>query len=233
MEVKTTNTYSIFNKVIGNRELDKNNLQRIKNSINEIGLQMPILVNKTNSIIDGQHRLQAAKELKIPVTYIISKDTAEDNIDQLQISKKWTALDFCNKNALKGNKDCKKALSIASKWFIETAKKFSKINAITLLHDGKGIGSTIKNLRNNTYKIDIIKAERIYQCLGILNYNNSIKFNPYTAVTVRALKRIDTAVGGLAFPIIEKITKKHYLVCYSNETDQFNYLRDLYKKYNK
>ena len=233
MEVKTTNTYSIFNKVIGNRELDKNNLQRIKNSINEIGLQMPILVNKTNSIIDGQHRLQAAKELKIPVTYIISRDTAEDNIDQLQISKKWTALDFCNKNALKGNKDCKKALSIASKWFIETGKKFSKINAITRLHDGKGIGSTIKNLRNNTYKIDIIKAERIYQCLGILNYNNSIKFNPYTAVTVRALKRIDTAVGGLAFPIIEKITKKHYLVCYSNETDQFNYLRDLYKKYNK
>jgi hypothetical protein len=233
MEVKTTNTYSIFNKVIGNRELDKNNLQRIKNSINEIGLQMPILVNKTNSIIDGQHRLQAAKELKIPVTYIISRDTAEDNIDQLQISKKWTALDFCNKNALKGDKDCKRALSIANKWFIETGKKFSKINAITLLHDGKGIGSTIKNLRNNTYKIDIIKAERIYQCLGILNYNNSIKFNPYTAVTVRALKRIDTAVGGLAFPIIEKITKKHYLVCYSNETDQFNYLRDLYKKYNK
>ena len=233
MQIKTTNTYSIFNKVIGNRDLDKNNLQRIKASIKEIGLQMPILVNKNNSIVDGQHRLQAAKELNIPVSYIISKDTAEDNIDQLQISKKWTALDFCNKNALKGDADCKRALSIANKWYLETNNKFSKINAITLLHDGSGIGSTIVNLRNNTYKINVNKANRIYECLTILNYNNSIKFNPYTALTVRALKRIDTAVGGLAFPIIEKITKKHYLVCYSNETDQFNYLRDLYKKYNK
>ena len=90
-----------------------------------------------------------------------------------------------------------------------------------------------QDIKKNTYKINVNKANRIYECLTILNYNNSIKFNPYTALTVRALKRIDTAVGGLAFPIIEKITKKHYLVCYSNETDQFNYLRDLYKKYNK
>ena len=97
MEIKTTTDYTIFNRVLGNRELDKNNLQRIKASINHIGLQMPMLVNKVKEVIDGQHRLQAAKELKIPVSYIISDDTAEDNIDQLQISKKWTALDFCNK----------------------------------------------------------------------------------------------------------------------------------------
>ena len=65
MQLKSTKTYSIFNKVIGNRNLDSKNLSRIKNSINEIGLQMPILVNENKSIIDGQHRLQAAKELKI------------------------------------------------------------------------------------------------------------------------------------------------------------------------
>ena len=233
MEIRTTSSYSIFNKVIGNRDLDKQNLQRIKESISNIGLQMPILVNKNNSIIDGQHRLQAAKELNIPVCYIISQDTAEDNIDQLQISKKWTALDFCNKNALKGNADCKKALRIANQWYIDTNKKMSKINVIGLLHDNASCTNIKTALSNNTYKIDLKRAQRIYECLTILNYNNSIKFNPYTALTVRALKRIDTVVGGLMFPIIEKITKKHYLVCYNNETEQYNYLRDLYKKYNK
>lgn len=232
MEIKTTTDYSIFNKVSGNRALDKNNLQRIKASINHIGLQMPMLVNKIKEVIDGQHRLQAAKELKIPVSYIISHDTAEDNIDQLQISKKWTALDFCNKNAVKGDKDCKQALRISNKWHIETNKKFSKINAITLLHAGNTT-DTIKSLRSNTYTINTVRANRIYECLRILNYNNSIKFNPYIAITVRALKRIDTKVEGLKYSIMEKITKKHYLVCYSNETEQYNYLTDLYKKYNK
>ena len=108
MHLKSTRSYSIFNSIIGNRNLDSKNLKRIKESINEIGLQMPILVNENNSIIDGQHRLQAAKELEIPITYIVSKDSCEQNIDQLQISKQWTSYDFCSRNALKGNKDCQK-----------------------------------------------------------------------------------------------------------------------------
>ena len=233
MEIRTTRSYSIFNKVIGNRDLDSKNLQRIKESIKDIGLQMPILVNKNISIIDGQHRLQAAKELNIPIAYIISQDTSEENIDQLQISKKWTALDFCNKNALKGNKDCSKALRIANQWNLDTNKKMSKINAIALLHENASCTNIKIALRNNTYKIDVKRAQRIFQALHLLSYNNSIKFNPYAALNVRALKRIDAAVGGLLFPVIEKITKKHYLVCYNNETEQYNYLRDLYKKYNK
>ena len=131
MQLKSTKTYSIFNKVIGNRDLNSKNLNRIKDSINQIGLQVPILVNENKSIIDGQHRLQAAKELQIPITYIISNESCEDNIDQLQISKKWTAYDFCNRNALKGNKDCQKAIKIAEEWSLETNGKFSKINIIT------------------------------------------------------------------------------------------------------
>ena len=65
MHLKSTRTYSIFNKAIGNRNLDPKNLKRIKESINEIGLQMPILVNQNKSIIDGQHRLQAANKILI------------------------------------------------------------------------------------------------------------------------------------------------------------------------
>mgnify|MGYP003676458481 CR=1 FL=1 len=72
MHLKSTKSYSIFNSIIGNRNLDSKNLKRIKESINEIGLQMPILVNQNKSIIDGQHRLQAAKELEIPITYTIA-----------------------------------------------------------------------------------------------------------------------------------------------------------------
>ena len=231
MQLKSTKTYSIFNKVIGNRNLDSKNLSRIKNSINEIGLQMPILVNENKSIIDGQHRLQAAKELKIPVTYIISNESNEENIDQLQISKKWTALDFCNRNALRGNKDCQKALKIADDWFIETNGKFSRINTITLLHNAKSI-KTIHDLKKNNYKIDLTIAIRVFNALKILSLNNNPKFNPFTFKNSIVLKRMDNVLKGLSFKTIEKITKKNYLTSYTNSADQFSYLMDLYKKHN-
>ena len=44
MQLKSTKTYSIFNKVIGNRDLNSKNLNRIKESINEIGLQYLFLI---------------------------------------------------------------------------------------------------------------------------------------------------------------------------------------------
>ena len=233
MHLKSTRTYSIFNKVIGNRNLDPKNLKRIKESINEIGLQMPILVNQNKSIIDGQHRLQAAKELEIPITYIVSKDSCEQNIDQLQISKKWTALDFCNRNALRGNKDCQRALKIAEEWFIETNGKFSRINILALLDKGYNLGGVIKCLRNNIYEININNAIRIYNALKILSLNNNPKFNSYSATNSRVLKRMNRSTNGLDLNVIEKITKKNYLICYTNANDQYNYLMDLYNKYNK
>lgn len=230
MQLKSTKTYSIFNKVIGNRDLNSKNLTRIKESINEIGLQVPILVNENKSIIDGQHRLQAAKELQIPITYIISNESCEDNIDQLQISKKWTAYDFCNRNALRGNKDCQKAIKISEDWALETNGKFSKINIITLLDKQTSLNTT-NNLRNNTYKIDVTSAIRVYNGLKILSLNNNPKFQPYTATNSRVLKRIDGIIKGIDFKVIEKMTKKNYLTGYTNGTDQFNYLMDLYKKH--
>lgn len=230
MQLKSTKTYSIFNKVIGNRDLNSKNLNRIKDSINQIGLQVPILVNENKSIIDGQHRLQAAKELQIPITYIVSNESCEDNIDQLQISKKWTAYDFCNRNALRGNKDCQKAIKIAEDWALETNGKFSKINIITLLDKQTSLNTT-NNLRNNTYKIDVTAAIRVYNGLKILSLNNNPKFKAFTATNSRVLKRIDNIIKGIDFKVIEKMTKKNYLTGYTNGTDQFNYLMDLYKKH--
>mgnify|MGYP003648489802 FL=1 len=232
MHLKSTKSYSIFNSIIGNRNLDSKNLKRIKESINEIGLQMPILVNENNSIIDGQHRLQAAKELEIPITYIVSKDSCEQNIDQLQISKKWTALDFCNRNALKGNKDCQKALKMAEEWFTETNGKLSKINTLSLLNDSH-MHSCIGNLRKNTYKINVLKGYRVYEAATILNYNKNESFNAYTYKILLTLKRLDSKFSGLDFKIITKLATKHYLQSYTNNVEQYNYLLDLYKKYKK
>ena len=230
MELKHTTDYNIFNNVIGNRDLDRKNRARLKKSIELIGIQQPILVNQNNSINDGQHRLDIAKELGIVVPYVISHDTNEDFIDQLQISKKWSALDYCNKNAKKGCKISIEALEIAHKWNKETNDKFSIINALGLLYVGQAnnVGYAFKN---NIFKINYDNANRVYKALHILNTNQNKKFKPFSATNSRCFKKLDIKVDGLDYRKIKKLTKLNYLQGYSNEKDNYNYIYDLYKKY--
>jgi hypothetical protein len=230
-QIRMTTDYSIFLHVIGNREINKSNVNRLKQSINEIGLQVPILVNEKKAIVDGQHRLQALKELNLPVTYVQSEITKEEHIPDLQVSKVWTALDYAKRNAAQGDKECIKALDIAEEWHELTKKKFSKINIIELLNQAFSAGLK-KYLKNKIYKVNINNAIIVFNCLNILNKNKSVRFNPYTANNVRALKRLNKNMKGLKYKVIEKFNK-HYLDSFTSGQEQYNYLKDLYKKYDK
>mgnify|MGYP001478274388 CR=1 FL=1 len=229
-EVKSTKQYNIFRNIIGNRSIDFKNLERLKLSIKKIGLQNPILVDKTKSIIDGQHRLTAVKELGIPVTYIISKNVTKDYIDELQISKSWSAFDFCNKNALNGCYKCKKAIEVSTDFIKESNGKISMINALSLI-SVKAPALLKTNLKENLFEIDISTARRVFNGLKILSLNNNPKFNAFSATNSRALKKIDKNIKGIQYKIIEKITKKNYLTTYNNNVQQYQYLMDLYKKH--
>tara|TARA_R110001592_G_scaffold97293_1_gene278674 strand:+ start:750 stop:1460 length:711 start_codon:yes stop_codon:yes gene_type:complete len=231
-EIKSTKNYSLFSKIIGNRHLDAHNVKRLKQSIESIGLQTPMMVNYKHGIIDGQHRLQAAKELDIAIDYYIVSNFKEENIHELQVSKKWTAFDFALRNAAKGSKECIEALEICNDWYIDSNKRFSKTNILTLLL--KGLQTNIlKKLRQNEFESDVSRACRLYNCIKILSTNKNKKFNPYSEKISRILKTLDTKYKGLDIEIIEKISRKHYLEQYSNGKDQTRYLTDLYNKYDK
>jgi len=231
-EINHTTNYNLFTKIIGNREINQQNIQRIQESVEVIGMHTPMMVNNNYGIIDGQHRLQVAKQLKIPISYYINSDFKEENIHELQVSKKWTALDFAERNASKGDKECLDALQIAQDWYIESKTKFSKTNILTLLSCSK-CNQITSALKNNTYKTNIASACRVYNCIKILSTNKNKKFNSYSASISRILKSINSVVKGLDYKIIEKINKKHYLEHYSTNTDQTRYLIDLYNKYKK
>ena len=231
-EIKSTKNYSLFSKIIGNRHLDAHNVKRLKQSIESIGLQTPMMVNYKHGIIDGQHRLQAVKELDIAIDYYIVSNFKEENIHELQVSKKWTAFDFALRNAAKGSKECIEALEICNDWYIDSNKRFSKTNILTLLL--KGLQTNIlKKLRQNEFESDVSRACRLYNCIKILSTNKNKKFNPYSEKISRILKTLDTKYKGLDIEIIEKISRKHYLEQYSNGKDQTRYLTDLYNKYDK
>ena len=78
-QIVMTKDYGIFKKMDGNRHLDRYHLKKLKAAIegdNQLDVH-PIIVNKDYYVIDGQHRLEAAKELGYDIYYIKS-DTVTD-----------------------------------------------------------------------------------------------------------------------------------------------------------
>lgn len=70
-QVFVSKDYSLFKGLIGNRVINKVHVKRLVESFKKNYLFSPILVNEKYEIIDGQHRFEAAKELKLPIYFTI------------------------------------------------------------------------------------------------------------------------------------------------------------------
>lgn len=94
-QVVKTNDYSMFNHLDGNRIINKLHVERLKNSFKDRYLMSPIIVNDKHQIIDGQHRFSAAKQLKLPVNYIMVKDYGLKEVQMLNTNNKnWKKEDY-------------------------------------------------------------------------------------------------------------------------------------------
>ena len=91
-QVIKTNDYSMFKYIDGNRDVNKVHLNRLKKSMDEKYIPVPIIVNERYQIIDGQHRFESAKQLNKPIYYIAIKGLRLDEVHRLNSnSKNWTA----------------------------------------------------------------------------------------------------------------------------------------------
>ena len=94
-QVLKTNDYSMFKHMNGNRNINKLHLKRLRESMSEKYIEVPIIVNSNNQIIDGQHRFEAAKELGKDVYYIKVRNLNLDDVHRLNTnSKNWTAEEY-------------------------------------------------------------------------------------------------------------------------------------------
>lgn len=95
MEIHKTTEYSKFNLYECNRPTQGDYVLNSIKSNNLLHLH-PIIVDKNMSVIDGQHRLQAAKELEVPIYYIQCPEVTSDDIPILQIQKVWAPENYMN-----------------------------------------------------------------------------------------------------------------------------------------
>lgn len=88
---------SKFSFLEDNRKIDENHVSRLVTSIEKYGQMMPIIVDPQLQVIEGQHRLEACKKLKISVAYIIKQDATSKDIAIINnMQKGWGNKDYLN-----------------------------------------------------------------------------------------------------------------------------------------
>ena len=104
MKTKTTQTerclykttdYDSIKHITGNRQINPQNVERLKISMGEKQLITAAVVNDKMEIIDGQHRHEACRQLNLPFYYYIVDDYRLDDVQRMNSNmKNWTLADF-------------------------------------------------------------------------------------------------------------------------------------------
>ena len=147
IKVYETTDYGMFKKMLGNRDVKGES--KIVDSIKRVGLvNNPIIVNENYEIIDGQNRLEALKQLNLPVSFIIREGLGIDACRSLNIGQtNWGTEDYVYSFANVGNPNYKRLASLMN----EFQGKFGIQGIIAMakpcrINEGGGLpNSAIKN----------------------------------------------------------------------------------------
>lgn len=114
-----TYDYDTFRFEVVNRNIDENQVNRLKKILKENGSFIsPIVVAKDRTIIDGQHRYYALKELGLPVRFILGEETGDlqqDIIKTNNMRKNWSFTDYLEAYA-QMNENYRQALMIVEEF---------------------------------------------------------------------------------------------------------------------
>jgi hypothetical protein len=173
-DVMKSSDYEKFSILEQNRVVNDKHVNELVVSIQNSGQLTPIIINEKFEIIDGQHRFDACRILKIPVMYLISYKTSINEVILMNNTQKsWKLPDY-----LRCFSD--------NKWHNhETYQKVDKFmrehdlkltTCVVLLSEGTGVGGStgsslagqgLVSFRKGTYKIgNLARAQAIAKILS-------------------------------------------------------------------
>ncbi len=106
--VYQTSDYDLFHLLPENRPVDPGHVRKLVAMITQSNLLhvKPLDVTADLGVIDGQHRLAAARELGLPVYYKIGQQLSEADITTLNVAQKnWQGTDYLHFWTVKGRTD--------------------------------------------------------------------------------------------------------------------------------
>lgn len=189
--MEKTRNYDMFKFLDNNRDkskgLDKEHLRRLISSIqarNMLDLR-PICVTENMEVLDGQHRLIAAKHLGLEIYYVVKKNSVPEDVILMNICKPWNTTDYLNFYCKEGNKEYIKLKEFCIKHQIS-------ISCAVKLMCGKKFSNSLK-FREGLFVFNLDEDGYIKTCfesLGIIEKNIGKKQFLKTSKFWFAMKRL-------------------------------------------
>lgn len=156
--VQLTSDYSIFTKMEGNRTLNMLSVNRLKKLFKNGSHCVPIIVNDKKEVIDGQHRLEALKQLNMPVPYIVSEGLNINDVHCINSAGKlWSSADYVNGYADAGNEHYIKLIDMIKKYPDFTVGFLASV----FCWKQAGVsGYMLRDLREGKFKFNFPENER-------------------------------------------------------------------------
>jgi len=178
-DVMKSSDYEKFSILEQNRVVNDKHVNELVVSIQNSGQLTPIIINEKFEIIDGQHRFDACKILKIPVMYLISYKTSINEVILMNNTQKsWKLHDYlrCFSDKKWDNHEIYQKVD---KFMREHDLKLT--TCIVLLSEGTGGGSSLGNALAlqgqglNSFKKGIYKIGNLARAQAIAKILSEIK----------------------------------------------------------
>lgn len=169
-EVFTTCDYDKFKRLSGNRDCTKARKNKLIKSFEEIGwIRNPIVINPNFEVIDGQGRLEACRELGMPVEYVIDERAGLKECQTLnRWQTNWRPIDYCKSFAEEGKQDYQRLLDCLEAFESVTLQTLCIIILNRVLNGG---GSTTV-LKSGELCFTEKRKQEIIPSLAVLDKNN-------------------------------------------------------------
>lgn len=180
--IKKTKNYDQFILRQDNREgIHQPHVERLMESIRAKNLLewRPILVNKKMEVLDGQHRLMAAKALDFEIWYEINEDMTSGDIILMNIAKAWTMGDYMNYYYKNGFEEYKKLDEFMkrNRISLKVALNITIGSAPSAMHEFKIGGFVFKHdLFSESLDVCWETIEYIKKMNGYSTYTLSVRF---------------------------------------------------------
>jgi hypothetical protein len=174
--IQSTREYNKFDYIVGNRNINQKKIQRIMTDINA-GMNLlpycPIIVYYENGkfyIVDGQHRFEVAKQIDLPVYYVLANELDLKQIAMLNSRQdKWTQPDFLR---------CYKNIGLDDYVILDNFLKENAVGISTgadLLMFGKlAKGAVAQKFRDGEFKVNFLN-----ETIALLNASDNL-FSRYS-----------------------------------------------------
>lgn len=158
VKVYFTRDYTRFKSIIGNRLLSEPKIKRIIKDIQN-GLDLlkycPIVVDKDMNVIDGQHRLYVARQLKSNVWYVITSDglTLEEIAKINSNQERWKTKDFLHCYVAQNNPHYNKLQEFMNKYDFPLNVSIQLLSSGTMNETGGGGGSSKSDFEHGKFEV--------------------------------------------------------------------------------